>query len=45
MQAMVKDRKLNPMLLPASKLRKLIEAYQLSGSNGRCQFRVPQKHL
>jgi len=44
-EAMVKDRKLNSMLLPASKLRKLIEGYKHYGASGRCQFRTPHKHL
>lgn len=45
LEAMVKDRKLNSMLLPASKLRKLIEGYKHYGKDGRCQFRTPIKHL
>lgn len=45
LEAMVKDRKLNSMLLPASKLRKLIEGYKFYGRTGRCQFRTPIKHL
>ena len=45
MQAMVKDSKLNPMLLPASKLKKLLAAHALHGSRGRCGFRVPNKRL
>ena len=45
LQAMVKDNKLNPMLLPASKLKKLLAAHDLHGSSGRCGFRVPNKRL
>ena len=45
LQAMVKDIKLNPMLLPASKLKKLLAADELHGSSGRCGFRVPNKRL
>ncbi|CAL5229790.1 g13181 [Coccomyxa viridis] len=44
-EAMVKDNKLNPMLLPASKLKKLLAAHDLHGSSGRCGFRVPNKRL
>ena len=44
-QAMVKDQRLNQMLLPASKLRKLVEGYAAYGEKGRCRFRVPFKHL
>ena len=44
-QAMVKDTKLNAMLLPASKLKKLLAAHALHGSSGRCRFRVPNKRL
>jgi len=45
LQAMVKDSKLNSMLLPASKLKKLLAAHALHGSRGRCGFRVPNKRL
>ena len=45
LQAMVKDTKLNPMLLPASKLKKLIAAHALHAGKGRCGFRVPNKGL
>ena len=45
-QAMVKDRKLNAMLLPASKLKNLVASYNKYGSSkGRHGFRVPQKRL
>ena len=44
-QAMVRDSKLNSMLLPASKLRKLLASYRLVGDRGRCPFRVPSKRL
>lgn len=44
-EAMVKDRKLNSMLLPASKLRKLIEGNKTYGKSGRCSFRVKVKGL
>lgn len=41
-QAMVKDTKLNKMLLPASKLKRLIESYHAHrGAHG---FRAPIKH-
>ncbi len=42
---MVRDRKLNSMLLPASKLRKLLTSYAVVGERGRCPFRVPNKRL
>lgn len=42
---MVRDTKLNSMLLPASKLRKLLESYRVVGERGRCPFRVPTKRL
>ena len=45
MQAMVQDTKLNAMLLPASKLKKLLAAHALTGSHQRCGFRVPNKRL
>ena len=44
-QAMVKDTKLNAMLLPASKVKKLLAAHALHGRSGRCGFRVPNKRL
>lgn len=46
-QGMVKDRKHNSMLLPASKLKKMLHAYDLYGSQpgSRCGFRTPHKHL
>ena len=44
-QAMVRDSKLNSMLLPASKLRKLLMSYAVVGERGRCPFRVPNKRL
>ena len=42
---MVLDRKLNSMLHPAAKLRKMLDSYQTRGSSGRCGFRVPNKRL
>lgn len=47
LQAMVKDRKLNSMLLPASRLNKMLHAYDLFGKQqgARCAFRTPYKHL
>jgi nucleolar protein 16 len=46
-EAMVKDRKLNQLLLPASKLKKMIQAYNTfeSKPGARCCFRVPRKGL
>ena len=45
MQAMVRDSKLNSMLLPASKLKKLLAAHAVTGSHLRCGFRAPNKRL
>lgn len=42
---MVRDQKLNTMLLPASKLRKMIRSYREVGDGARCSFRVPNKRL
>ena len=46
-QAMVKDRKLNSMLLPASKLKQMLRSYEAFGQlrGARCAFRVPNKRL
>lgn len=44
-QAMARDKKLNPMLMTAGKLRKLMAAYDTVGDKGRCGFRVPNKRL
>ncbi|KAK9826477.1 hypothetical protein WJX81_003338 [Elliptochloris bilobata] len=44
-EAMVRDTKLNSMLLPASKLHKLLASYKVFGDRGRCPFRVPNKRL
>ena len=45
LQAMVKDTKLNPMLLPASKLKKILAAHDLHGNSGRCGVQSPNKRL
>ena len=47
LQGMVKDRKLNSMLLPASKLGRMLQAYELHSQRdgARCGFRVPNKRL
>lgn len=42
---MVRDRKLNRMLLPAGKLRRMIAAFQAHGEMGGVDFRVPTKRL
>ena len=42
---MVRNSKLNPMLLTAGKLRAMMTAYQVHGSRGRCGFRVGRKGL
>lgn len=44
-QAMVWDTKRNSMLLPASKLSRMIHSYRDIGDKGRCGFRVPHKRL
>ncbi len=44
-QAMVRDPKLNRMLLPAGKLRRMIAAFQEHGEMGGVDFRVPTKRL
>lgn len=46
-EGMVKDRKLNSMLLPASKLRQMLRSHDaFSQRHGaRCAFRVPNKRL
>ncbi|KAL3159654.1 hypothetical protein ABBQ38_010063 [Trebouxia sp. C0009 RCD-2024] len=46
-EGMVKDRKLNSMLLPASKLRQMLRSHAaFSERHGaRCAFRVPNKRL
>ncbi|DBA86243.1 TPA: hypothetical protein ACH3X1_005745 [Trebouxia sp. C0004] len=46
-QAMVKDHKLNSMLLPASKLKQLLRSHSMYSQNpaARCGFRVPTKRL
>jgi len=44
-QAMARDTKLNPMLLTAGQLRKMIASFEVVGDRGRCGFRVPQKRL
>lgn len=45
LQAMVRDRKRNPMLLTAAKLRRMLAAFDSRGANDRCRFRVPNKRL
>lgn len=46
---MARDTKLNRMLLPPSKLRVLVEAWQAAGVAGeggvRCRFSAPIKSL
>ena len=42
---MVRDRKLNSMLLPAGKLRRMMAAFQAHGEKGGVDFRVPTKRL
>lgn len=46
-EAMVKDCKLNTMLLPASKLKHMLRAHAMYSQKpgGRCSFRVPHKKL
>ncbi len=44
-EAMVRDTKLNKMLLPASKLKKMLESFRRYGEKERCDFRVPNKRL
>lgn len=46
-EGMVKDRKLNSMLLPASKLKQMLRSHAMySQKDGaRCGFRVPNKRL
>jgi Ribosome biogenesis protein Nop16 len=44
-EAMVRDTKLNRMLIPAGKLRKMIAAFHLWNERERCGFRVPTKRL
>ena len=46
LQAMARDRKLNVMLLPPARLRKMIEAHDVfAGRAGvRCSFRAPKHH-
>ncbi|DBB09982.1 hypothetical protein WJX82_006774 [Trebouxia sp. C0006] len=46
-QAMVKDHKLNSMLLPASKLKQMLRSHSMYSQNpaARCGFRVPNKRL
>ncbi len=47
LQAMVKDHKLNSMLLPASKLKQMLRSHSMYSQNpaARCGFRVPNKRL
>ena len=47
LQAMVKDHKLNSMLLPASKLKQMLRSHSMYSQNSaaRCGFRVPNKRL
>ncbi|KAK9866448.1 hypothetical protein WJX84_010681 [Apatococcus fuscideae] len=44
--AMSRDRKLNVMLLPPARLKKMIQSHQtFSGKSGvRCSFRAPKNH-
>mmetsp|Transcript_11264 Transcript_11264/g.33849 ORF Transcript_11264/g.33849 Transcript_11264/m.33849 type:complete len:188 (-) Transcript_11264:187-750(-) len=44
-EAMVRDRKLNSMLLPGSKLQRMIMAYRMYSDKGGVDFRVPTKRL
>jgi nucleolar protein 16 len=44
-EGMVMDSKLNRMLLPASKLRKMVAAFHMYSERERCNFRVPSKRL
>jgi hypothetical protein len=43
LQAMRRDTKLNAMLLPASKLAKMLQSHRLYGRNAGVDFRVPHK--
>jgi hypothetical protein len=42
---MVRDSKLNRMLLPASRLKRMIEAYHLHSTTQRVAFHQPKKRL
>jgi hypothetical protein len=42
---MVRDSKLNKMLLPASKLKRMIESYHLHSAAQRVPFQQPKKRL
>ncbi|KAK9811879.1 hypothetical protein WJX72_011665 [[Myrmecia] bisecta] len=46
-EAMAKDRKLNTMLHPPGRLKRMLQAYQAFSqtAGGRCRFRVPNKRL
>ncbi|KAK9813710.1 hypothetical protein WJX73_004483 [Symbiochloris irregularis] len=44
-EGMVWDSKLNSMLLPAGKLRRMIRSFKEADANARCPFRAPKKRL
>lgn len=45
LEAMARDRKVNKMLLPASKLKRMIASFQIHNEGARVRFQQPKRGL